>query len=158
VFTFCVAYKVAACGRLTRVIYRLFRLCQTVSRLNSHHLIRHVAMTTSRRFSRHFIGFQFVGECSLRRRCWYGSVCTTQRQVTWPTSVCRRRLRTVVASLALQSPGPSWCPGLGRLLASAALLRLAPGPGTDYQRPSDHQNCRSLHSCASSRPTRLFEH
>ena len=35
--------------------------------------------------------------------------------------MCRRRLRTVVASLALQSPRPSWCPGLGRLLASAAV-------------------------------------
>ena len=35
---------------------------------------------------------------------------------------------------------------------------MAPGPGTDYQRPSDHQNCRYLHSSASSRPTRLFEH
>jgi len=44
--------------------------------------------------------------------------------LTWPTSVCRRRLRMVVASLALQSPGPSWCsPGFGSLLASAALLR-----------------------------------
>ena len=76
-----------------------------------------------------------------------------------PTSVCRRRLGTVVASLALQSPGPSsWCPGLGRLLASAVLLRMTPGPGTDYQRPSDHQNCRSLHSSASSRPTRLLQH
>ena len=42
--------------------------------------------------------------------------------LTWPTSVCRRRLRTVVASLALQSPGLSWCPGPRRLLASAALL------------------------------------
>ena len=52
----------------------------------------------------------------------YGSVCTTQSHVTWPTSVCRRRLRTVVASLVLQSPGLSWCPGLGRLLASAASL------------------------------------
>jgi len=61
--------------------------------------------TTSRRSSRHFTDFQFVGEWSAtRRRCWYGSVCTTQCHVTWPTSVCRRRLRTVVASLALQSP------------------------------------------------------
>jgi len=60
--------------------------------------------------------------------------------------------RTVVASLALQSPGTCWCPGLGRLLASAALLRMAPGPGTDYQRPSDNQNCRSFHLSASSRP------
>jgi len=81
--------------------------------------------TLSSNSRRHFIGFQFVSECSLRRRCWYGSVCTTQRHVTWQTSVCRRRLRTVVASLALQSPGPSWCPGLGRLLSSAALLRMA---------------------------------
>ena len=56
------------------------------------------------------------------------------------SSVCRRRLRTVVASLALRSPGLSWCPGLGRLLATAALLRMAPGPGTDYPRLSDHQN------------------
>ena len=54
--------------------------------------------------------------------------------------------------------GLSWCPGLERLLASAALLRTAPGPGTDYQRPSDHQNRRYLHSSASARPTRLFEH
>jgi len=38
------------------------------------------------------------------------------------TSVCRRRLRTAVASIALQSPRSSWCPGLGRLLASPALL------------------------------------
>ena len=49
--------------------------------------------------------------------------------------------------------GAPWCPGLGRLLASAALLRLAPGPRTDCQRPSDHQNCRSYFSNASSRPT-----
>ena len=34
------------------------------------------------------------------------SACTTQRHVTCPTSVCRRRLRTVVASLAVQSSGP----------------------------------------------------
>jgi len=91
-----------------------------------------VVMATSRRSWRHFIGFQFVSEWSLRWRCWYGRVCTTQRHVTWPTSVCRRHLRTVVASLALQYAGSSWCPGLGRLLASAALLRMAPGPGTDY--------------------------
>jgi len=42
--------------------------------------------------------------------------------------------------------------------ASATLLHLAPGPGTDYQRPSDHQNCHSFHSRASSRPTGLFQH
>ena len=35
---------------------------------------------------------------TLGRRCWYRSVFTTQRHVTWPTSVCRRRLRTVVAT------------------------------------------------------------
>jgi len=34
--------------------------------------------------------------------------------------------------------------GLRRLLASAALLRMAAGLGTDYQRPSDHQNCHQL--------------
>ena len=28
---------------------------------------------------------------------------------------------------------------------------------SDYQRPSDHQNCHSLHSSASSRPTCLFQ-
>ena len=49
-------------------------------------------------------------------------------------------------------------PGLGCLLASAASLRMAPGPGTDYRRPSDQQNCRSRHSSANSRPTRLFQH
>ena len=62
-----------------------------------------------------------------------------------------------VSLCSLRGPG-SWCPGLGRLLASAALPRSAPGPGADYQRPSDHQNCRSLHSSASSRPTRLFQY
>jgi len=63
--------------------------------------------------------------------------------LTWPTSVCRRRLRMVVASLALQSPGPSWCsPGFGRLLAT----------GIDYQQPSNHQNCRLLHSSAIQDP------
>ena len=44
-------------------------------------------------------------------------------------------------------------PGAGRLLASAALLCMAPAPGTDYPRPSDRQNSRGLHSSASSRPT-----
>ena len=79
---------------------------------------------------------------------------SARRSATLPgRPLCRRRLRTAVATLALQSPGPSWCPGLGRLLACAALLRMAPRPGTDYQRPSDHRNCRSLHSSASSRPT-----
>jgi len=29
-------------------------------------------------------------------RCRYGSVCTTQSHVTWPTSMCRRLLRTAV--------------------------------------------------------------
>jgi len=66
--------------------------------------------------------------------------------VTWPTSVCRRRLRTAVASFTLQSPGPSWCPGLGRPLTSTSLLRMAPGPRTDYfyQRPSDQAITRTV--------------
>ena len=114
-----------------------------------------VVMTTSpRRSSRHFIGFQFVSEWSLRRWCCYMEVSARRSATLSGRPLCRRRLRTAVATLALQSPGPSWCPGLGRLLASAALLRMTPaGPGTDYQRPSDHQNCRSLYSSASSRPT-----
>jgi len=33
-------------------------------------------------------------------------------------SVCRRRLRTVVASLTLRSPGRSWCPGQEQVGAS----------------------------------------
>ena len=58
-----------------------------------------------------------------------------QRHITWLTSLCRRCLRTVVASLALQSPGLSWCPELGRPLASAAPgLPSAHGPGTDGPR------------------------
>jgi len=35
-----------------------------------------------------------------------GSVCTMQRHVIWPTCVCQRSLWMVVATLALQSPGP----------------------------------------------------
>jgi len=34
-----------------------------------------------------------------------------------------------------------------------ALLRMAPEPGTDCQRPSDHQNCRCVPSSANSRLT-----
>jgi len=49
---------------------------------------------------------RFISRCT-DARSTTGSVCTTQRHVTWPTSVCRRRLQTVVASLALQSPR-SW--------------------------------------------------
>ena len=37
--------------------------------------------------------------------------------------------------------------------ANAALLSVAPEPGTDYRQPFDCQNCRYLHSSASSRPT-----
>jgi len=40
---------------------------------------------------------------------------------------------------------------VARLMASAALLRMTTGPGTDYQLPSDHQHC--LHSSDSSRLT-----
>jgi len=32
-------------------------------------------------------------------------------------------------------------------------MPMAPEPGTDYRQPSDCQNCRYLHSSASSRPT-----
>ena len=71
-------------------------------------------------------------------------------------SMCRRRLQMVVASLAVQSPQPS-CSALDSDVYWPA-QRMAPEPGTDYQRPSDHQNCRSLHSSASSRPTCLFQH
>jgi len=39
------------------------------------------------------------------------------------------------------------------VLASAALLCMAQEPGTDCLRLIDHQNCRCLHSSASSRPT-----
>jgi len=34
---------------------------------------------------------------------------------------------------AVSVPWLSWCPGFGRPLASAALLRTVPGPETDYQ-------------------------
>ena len=79
---------------------------------------------------------------SSKRRCYGGMDVSTRRSATRYL----RRLRAVVASLALQSPGSFWCAGLGRLLASAVWLRVAPGPGTDYQRPSDHQNCHWLYS------------
>jgi len=49
---------------------------------------------------------RFISRCT-DAHSTTGSVCRTQRHVTWPTCVCRRRLRTVVASLALQSPR-SW--------------------------------------------------
>jgi len=98
---------------------------------------------------------------SSRRRCCCGtgSVCTTQRHVTWPTSVCRRRLRTVVASLALQSqsPGTSWCPGLGRLLASAAFA--AYGPTTWNRLPTALRSPElSLSSFKRQLKTHLFLH
>ena len=50
---------------------------------------------------------RFISRCT-DAHSTTGSVCRTQRHVTWPTCVCRRRLRTVVASLALQSPRSSW--------------------------------------------------
>ena len=51
---------------------------------------------------------RFISRCRDRdAHSTTGSDCTTQRHVTWPTCVCRRRLQTVVASLALQSPR-SW--------------------------------------------------
>ena len=112
-----------------------------------------LVMTTSRRSSRHFTGFHFVSEWSLTRRCRYGSVCTRLHDAAprYLTELCvggrRRLVRTVVASLALESPGLSWCFGLGSLL-----LRLT-RTWNRLPTTSDHQNCRSLHSSASSRPT-----
>jgi len=102
--------------------------------------------------ARHFNGFQFVSEWSSRRRCWCGSVDTPQRHVAWPTSVCRRRLRTVVASIALQSPEPSWCPGLGRPLASADLACMVPEHGTAALRSPDERSAHSRRTCSSTRP------
>ena len=68
-----------------------------------------VVMTTSRRSSQYFMGFQFASEWSLRRRCWRGSVCTTQRHVTWLTDLCvpaastdgRRQSRSAVSGALL---------------------------------------------------------
>ena len=113
--------------------------------------------------NRVWASFTFTFFCQherlLYKRSRMARVCTINAASRCLADLCvRRRLRTVVASLALQSPGLSWCPGLRRLLASAALLRMAAGPGTDYQRLCDHQNCRCLHSSASSRPTCLFQH
>ena len=47
-----------------------------------------------------------------RRRCWRGSVCTTQRHVTWPTDLCvpaastdgRRQSRSAVSGALLLVP------------------------------------------------------
>jgi len=77
--------------------------------------------------------------------------CRGFRGATWPIYVCRRwRLRTVVASLALQSPGPSWCPGLG--------LGCVYGPSRTWNRlptalRSPELSIVFFHSSASSRPT-----
>ena len=98
---------------------------------------------------------RFISRCT-DAHSTTGSVCRTQRHVTWPTCVCAGGVygrSSPVSLCSLRGPG-SWCPGLGRLLASAALLCMAAGPGTDCQRPSDHQNCLSLHSSVISRPTR----
>jgi len=87
----------------------------------------------------------------------FRSVCMIQRHITWPTSVCQRRLRTVITSLALQFLGPSWCPGLGRLLASAALQCMAPGPGTDGP-PTTRIVTLLLSSVKHQLKTHLFQH
>ena len=66
-------------------------------------------------------------------------------------------------------PAYPGCPGIEAVNAAARLvsvarrhdhitpilatLSMAPEPGTDYRQPSDCQNCRYLHSSASSRPT-----
>ena len=87
----------------------------------------------------------------------FRSVCMIQRHITWPTSVCQRRLPTVITSLALQFLGPSWCPGLGRLLASAALQCMAPGPGTDGP-PTTRIVTLLLSSVKHQLKTHLFQH
>jgi len=68
-------------------------------------------------------------------------------------SVCRRRLRTATASLALQFPGHPGALDSDVYWPAQPLLCFARGPETEYQRPFDHQNCRSLYSSASTRLT-----
>ena len=63
----------------------------------------------------------------------------TRRQT--PVSLC-----SLWGSPVALDPDVYW-PALLRSLAA-----YGPGPGTDYQRPSDHQNCHCLHSSASLRP------
>jgi len=49
--------------------------------------------------------------------------------------------------------GPPGALDSGVYWPTQPLLCFATGPKTDYQRPFDHQNCRSLYSSASTRPT-----
>ena len=58
-------------------------------------------MTTSRRSSRHIIGFQFVSEWSLRRPSWCGSVCRTQRQPLCASADGRRQSHSAVPEALL---------------------------------------------------------
>jgi len=65
---------------------------------------------------------------------------------------CSYRLQQpVVVSHFLRCLGLSWYPGPGP--RPAASLSMAPEPGTDYRQPPYCQNCRHLHSSASSRLT-----
>jgi len=99
-----------------------------------------VVMTTSRRSSRHFIGFHrqrvIFKTAVLVWKCLHDAAPRYLADLCVPAA----SIRTVVASLGLQSLGPSWCPGLGRLLASAALLAEY-GPRT-MEQPTT--NCPSI--------------
>jgi len=69
-----------------------------------------------------------------------------QHHVTWPTSVCRRHLRTVAARLTVQSPGHSKCPGTRTSTGQRSFAAYGPGPGTDYQRQL-WVSCTIVQSC-----------
>jgi len=62
----------------------------------------------------------------------------------------RRQSRSAVSGALLVQPWTRTSTGQRSFAAY--------GPKTDYQLPFDHQNCRLLHSSASLRPTRLFQH
>jgi len=69
-----------------------------------------------------------------------------QHHVTWPTSLCRRHLRTVAARLTVQSPGHSRCPGTRTSTGQRSFAAYGPGPGTDYQRQL-WVSCTIFQSC-----------
>jgi len=77
---------------------------------------------------------------TLGNRVWaiFTFVCTTQRHVAWPTSVCRRRLygrSSPVSLCSLRCP-----PGA----LDADVYWPAPEHATDYPRLFDRQNYRQL--------------